>query len=89
MHFEPSSLQSNGAQRKRLGEKYPPGPTSWRRRRQQARGKRRRGRGTMFTGGYDASSLIQYNRRASGICGAILAPVAIIFMIYALLTYMW
>jgi hypothetical protein len=43
----------------------------------------------MFTGGYDASSLIQYNRRASGICGAILAPVAIIFMIYALLTYMW
>jgi len=47
------------------------------------------GGGTMFTGGYDASSLIQYNRRASGICGAILAPVAIIFMIYALLTYMW
>jgi hypothetical protein len=28
-------------------------------------------------------------RYASGICGAILAPVAVIFMIYALVTYMW
>ena len=41
--------------------------------------------------GLDASagSVASYNRFASGVCGAILAPVAVVFMVYALAQYMW
>ena len=42
-----------------------------------------------LAGAYDASALARYNRVASGACGAILAPIAVAFMVYALATYVW
>jgi uncharacterized membrane protein YidH (DUF202 family) len=42
-----------------------------------------------LVGAYDASALARYNRVASGVCGAVLAPMAIAFMVYALSTYVW
>ena len=42
-----------------------------------------------LVGAYDASALARYNRVASGVCGAVLAPMAIAFMVYALTTYVW
>ena len=47
------------------------------------------GGGTVMTGPFDVTPLVRYNRFASAVCGAILAPVAVIFMIYALITYLW
>ena len=50
---------------------------------------RRRRRARALAGAYDASALARYNRVASGACGAILAPIAVAFMVYALATYVW